>query len=111
MLQIPYNRVTCRVKRLGGGFGGKESRGVLVALPCALAAHKLNRPVRCMLDRDEDMIMTGGRNPFRGKYHVGFNKEGKINACQMIMYNNAGCSVDLSCSVIKFNFSCARSGS
>jgi xanthine dehydrogenase/oxidase len=85
---------------MGGGFGGKESRGVLAALPCALAAHRLNRPVRCMLDRDEDMIMTGGRNPFTGKYHVGFNNDGKITACQMIMYNNAGCSLDLSNSVI-----------
>jgi xanthine dehydrogenase/oxidase len=100
--------VTCKVKRLGGGFGGKESRGVLVALPCALAAYKLNRPVRCMLDRDEDMVLSGGRNPFRGKYHVGFNKDGKINACQMIMYNNAGCSVDLSCSVIKLSPSCSN---
>ncbi|XP_059473955.1 xanthine dehydrogenase [Neocloeon triangulifer] len=100
MVGVPLNRVTCRVKRIGGGFGGKESRGVLVALPVALAAHKLRRPVRCMLDRDEDMVATGGRNPFRGRYQVGFDSQGRIHACKMTMFNNAGCSVDLSCSVM-----------
>lgn len=58
-LGIPINRVVCRAKRLGGGFGGKESRGALVALPVAFAAYKLNKPVRLMLDRDEDMMITG----------------------------------------------------
>ncbi|CAB3367423.1 Hypothetical predicted protein [Cloeon dipterum] len=100
MLKVPINRVTCRVKRIGGGFGGKESRAALLALPVALAAHRLRRPVRCMLDRDEDMVATGGRNPFRGRYQVGFDAQGKIHACKMVMYNNAGYSVDLSCSVM-----------
>jgi xanthine dehydrogenase/oxidase len=52
-----------------------------------------------MLDRDEDMVMTGGRNPFMARYKVGFSNAGRIQACQMTLYNNAGNTVDLSCSV------------
>ncbi|XP_046388161.1 xanthine dehydrogenase [Ischnura elegans] len=98
---MPANRIVCRVKRIGGGFGGKESRGALLALPVAIAALKFNRPVRCMLDRDEDMVATGGRHPFYGKYKVGFTKEGKMLACDVQFYNNAGNSLDLSASVME----------
>lgn len=55
---------------MGGGFGGKESRAPIIALPAALAAHRLQRPIRCMLDRDEDMMITGTRHPFLGHYKV-----------------------------------------
>lgn len=65
---LPASKVAARVKRMGGGFGGKESRGMLVALPVAIAAHRMGRPIRCMLDRDEDMMMTGTRHPFLHKY-------------------------------------------
>lgn len=98
---IPSARIASRVKRMGGGFGGKESRGMLVALPCALAAHRMNRPIRCMLDRDEDMMMTGTRHPFYHKYKVSCNKDGKITGCDIEIYNNAGYSIDLSFSVSK----------
>ncbi|XP_071454952.1 xanthine dehydrogenase isoform X2 [Hetaerina americana] len=98
---MPANHIVCRVKRIGGGFGGKESRGALLALPVAIAALKLNRPVRCMLDRDEDMIASGGRHPFYGKYSIGFSKEGKLLACDIEFYNNAGHSLDLSASVLE----------
>ncbi|KAH8273140.1 hypothetical protein KR018_006412 [Drosophila ironensis] len=97
---LPSHRVVCRAKRLGGGFGGKESRGITVALPVALAAYRLGRPVRCMLDRDEDMLITGTRHPFLFKYKVGFTKEGLITACDIECYNNAGWSMDLSFSVM-----------
>lgn len=90
------SKIIARVKRLGGGFGGKESRGMLIALPVALAAHKLNRPVRCMLDRDEDMMMTGTRHPFLVKYKVAVNSEGKIQGAEVNIYNNGGYSMDLS---------------
>lgn len=96
---LPANRVVCRAKRLGGGFGGKESRGMMVALPVALAAYRLQRPVRCMLDRDEDMLITGTRHPFLFKYKVAFTQEGLITACEIECYNNAGWSMDLSFSV------------
>lgn len=90
------NRIVARVKRMGGGFGGKESRGILTSLPVAFAAHKLNRPVRCMLDRDEDMQMTGTRHPFLIKYKVAATKEGKLMGAIVNIYNNGGYSIDLS---------------
>lgn len=95
VLGVPKNRVVVRVKRMGGGFGGKESRSTILSTVVAVAADKytlrvgegnclvsefphcspacvrLKRPVRCMLDRDEDMLSTGGRHPFYGKYKVG----------------------------------------
>ncbi|KAK6642313.1 hypothetical protein RUM44_014036 [Polyplax serrata] len=100
VLNIPCNRVITRVKRIGGGFGGKESRANIVAIPLALVAHRMKRPVRCMLDRDEDMVSSGTRHPFMAEYKVGFNKDGKIVAVKMNMYCNAGYSMDLSCGVL-----------
>ncbi|XP_058793018.1 xanthine dehydrogenase-like [Phymastichus coffea] len=96
VLGIPINKVAIRVKRLGGGFGGKESRHMLVALPVAFAAYKLQKPVRCTLDRDEDMMITGTRHPFLFKYKVGFTNEGIIKVLEIYVYANAGCSLDLS---------------
>ena len=61
-----------------------------------LSKFRLNRPVRCMLDRDEDMMVSGTRHPFLGKYKVGFTKEGKITACDIDIYNNGGHTLDLS---------------
>ncbi|XP_046415103.1 xanthine dehydrogenase isoform X1 [Neodiprion fabricii] len=101
VLHVPINRVTARVKRMGGGFGGKESRGMLVALPVALAAHRLQRPVRCMLDRDEDMMISGTRHPFYYKWKIGFNSDGLIKVAQVYIYNNAGYSADLSSSILE----------
>ncbi|XP_041469067.1 xanthine dehydrogenase/oxidase-like [Lytechinus variegatus] len=100
-LGVPFNRIVCRTKRIGGGFGGKESRSSMLAAICALAANKLNRPVRYMLDRDEDMISTGGRNPFLGRYKVGFTNEGKLTALDIDLYGNAGYSYDLSAAVLE----------
>lgn len=99
LLDIQQNRIVVKVKRLGGGFGGKESRSSVVALPAAFAAHRLQRPVRIMLDRDEDMLITGGRHPFYMKYKTAFDSNGKITACEIYLYNNAGYSSDLSLAV------------
>lgn len=109
VLEIPVNRVVARAKRLGGGFGGKESRGTLVALPVAFSAYKLGRPVRLMLDRDEDMMITGTRHPFYFKWKVSFTKIGEITGIDIEIYNNAGCTMDLSFSVLQramFHFQC-----
>ncbi|XP_011180964.1 xanthine dehydrogenase [Zeugodacus cucurbitae] len=100
VLSAPMHKVVCRSKRLGGGFGGKESRSIILSLPVALASYRLRRPVRCMLDRDEDMMTTGTRHPFLFKYKIGFTKEGLITACDIECYTNAGCSMDLSFSVL-----------
>lgn len=96
VLDLPANRVVCRVKRMGGGFGGKETRAVVVAVPAAVAAFRLQRPVRCMLDRDEDMIVTGTRHPFTGRYKIGFDSTGKISAFDVQLFSNGGNTMDLS---------------
>ncbi|KJZ71963.1 Xanthine dehydrogenase [Hirsutella minnesotensis 3608] len=96
---VQANKVVVRVKRLGGGFGGKETRAVLLSSAAALAAKKTKRPVRCMLTREEDMITMGQRHPFLAKYKVGVNKDGKIQALDLDIFNNAGWTFDLSASV------------
>ncbi|XP_066551006.1 xanthine dehydrogenase/oxidase [Amia ocellicauda] len=100
-LGVPSNRIVCRVKRMGGGFGGKETRSTLLSTVVAIAAHKTGRPVRCMLDRDEDMLITGGRHPFLGRYKVGFMKTGRVVALELTLYSNAGNSMDLSLSIME----------
>uniref|UniRef100_A0A452RIH4 xanthine dehydrogenase n=1 Tax=Ursus americanus TaxID=9643 RepID=A0A452RIH4_URSAM len=101
MLGVPANRILVRVKRIGGGFGGKETRSTVVSTAVALAAYKTGRPVRCMLDRDEDMLITGGRHPFLAKYKVGFMKDGKVVALKVEHYSNAGNTMDLSQSIME----------
>ncbi|KAG5984696.1 hypothetical protein E4U55_003642 [Claviceps digitariae] len=98
---VPANRINVRVKRLGGGFGGKESRSVLLSAAVGLAAHKTGRPVRCMLTREEDMVTMGQRHPFMAYYKVGVNKDGKIQAVDLEVYSNAGWTFDLSTAVIE----------
>ncbi|XP_065807945.1 xanthine dehydrogenase/oxidase [Labrus bergylta] len=100
-LGVPANRVVVRVKRMGGGFGGKESRTTILSTVVAVAANKLKRPVRCMLDRDEDMMITGGRHPFYGKYKVGFLNSGKVVSLDVTYYSNVGNSMDLSVSIME----------
>eukprot|EP00795_Rhopilema_esculentum_P016010 gene16010-7346_t len=100
-LGVDYNRIVCKTKRLGGGFGGKETKASIIAAAVAVVACKIGKPVRIMLDRDEDMIMTGGRHPFLSKYKIGFNKDGHIIAANTDLYSNAGWSVDLSLAVLQ----------
>ena len=101
ILGIPNNRVVTRVKRLGGGFGGKESRTIAFAAPLTLAAKKVGRPVRVMLDRDEDMLTTGQRHPFMCKWKLAFSSSGKLERLQAKVYNNGGWSQDLSQAVLE----------
>lgn len=90
------NKVLAKVKRLGGGFGGKETRSVQLAAICATAANKTRRPVRCMLNRDEDMMISGQRHPFLARWKVGVNNDGKLRALDADLFLNAGWSQDLS---------------
>uniref|UniRef100_A0A8C9JMP0 Xanthine dehydrogenase n=1 Tax=Panthera tigris altaica TaxID=74533 RepID=A0A8C9JMP0_PANTA len=101
MLGVPANRILVRVKRMGGGFGGKDTRSSLVSTAVALAAYKTGCPVRCMLDRDEDMLITGGRHPFLARYKVGFMKTGRVVALKVEHYSNAGNTLDLSQSIME----------
>ncbi|CAG9938791.1 unnamed protein product [Clonostachys rosea f. rosea IK726] len=93
---VHANKINVRVKRLGGGFGGKETRSILLSSALALAGKKTGRPVRYMLTREEDMMLMGQRHPFLAKYKVGVNKDGKIQALECNIYNNAGHTIDLS---------------
>ncbi len=87
-------RVECR--RMGGGFGGKESQPALFASLCAIAASKLGRSVKMRLDRDDDMIITGKRHPFQFEYDVGFDDDGLIIGIDLMLASDCGYSADLS---------------
>lgn len=97
---VASNKVVSRVKRIGGGFGGKETRSVQLASICALAATKTRRPVRCMLNRDEDIAVSGQRHPFLCKWKVGVTKTGKLLALDADVFSNGGFSLDLSGGVL-----------
>jgi xanthine dehydrogenase large subunit len=100
-LGISNKDVVCQVKRMGGGFGGKESQAAPFAAFAALAAKKLNRPVRLCLTKDDDMVMTGKRNPFENNYQVGFDNQGKILALSVQLFSDAGAYADLSTSIME----------
>lgn len=100
-LGVPNKDVVCIVKRMGGGFGGKESQAAPFAAMAALAAQKLNQPVRIVLTKDDDMIMTGKRNPFQIDYEVGFDNQGMIQALQANLYSDSGAYADLSTSIME----------
>ncbi|KAJ7278970.1 xanthine dehydrogenase [Mycena rebaudengoi] len=89
---VPRNRIVAHAKRLGGGFGGEPG----VAAMAAVAAKKSRRPVRIMLDRQEDIMITGQRHPCLADWKVGFTSEGKIQALSAEFYCNAGHSIDIS---------------
>jgi xanthine dehydrogenase/oxidase len=100
VLGIGAHKVTCTVRRLGGGFGGKETRCLHLIAAAAIAARKTSRPVRLVLDRDVDMCITGQRHAFLGKYKVGFLPSGKIVAADIDLFANGGCSADLTMPVV-----------
>ncbi|KAF4093447.1 hypothetical protein AMELA_G00002150 [Ameiurus melas] len=93
-LGIPSNRVSCHVKRVGGAFGGKVTKTTVLACVTAVAAWKTERPVRCVLERGEDMLITGARHPVLGMYKVGFMNDGNITAADVHYYANAGNAPD-----------------
>jgi len=96
----PVAKVVVRMKRMGGGFGGKETRSVFISVAAAVACKLTNRPVRLTLNRDTDMMITGGRHSFLSKYKASalINDDGsvKLHALDVQLHNNGGCSFDLS---------------
>ncbi|KAL2485463.1 Xanthine dehydrogenase 1 [Abeliophyllum distichum] len=101
VLGLPMSKVVCKTKRIGGGFGGKETRSGSVAAVAAIPSYLLNRPVKITLDRDIDMMTTGQRHSFLGKYKVGFTNDGKLLALDLEIFNNAGNSLDLSLAILE----------
>jgi xanthine dehydrogenase large subunit len=100
-LGLPDKDVVCIVKRMGGGFGGKESQAAPFAAMAALAAKKLKRPVRLCLTKDDDMIMTGKRHPFENEYSVAFDHNGRILSLDVRLFSDAGAYADLSTSIME----------
>lgn len=95
------NEVEVEVKRMGGGFGGKETQGNHVAAWAALLANATRRPVKIHLFRDDDQVMTGKRHRFLSKYEIGFDEQGKILAYKIELNADAGSSTDLSRAILE----------
>jgi xanthine dehydrogenase large subunit len=95
-LAAPANRIVVQCRRMGGGFGGKESQAALIAAAAAILAHKTGRPVKLRLDRDADMLMTGKRHDFIADYEVGFDDAGRLRALSIMLASRCGYSADLS---------------
>ncbi|MBU2285976.1 MAG: xanthine dehydrogenase molybdopterin binding subunit, partial [Gammaproteobacteria bacterium] len=95
-LHLHANEVHVECRRMGGGFGGKESQSGLFACVAAVAAHHLKRPVKLRLDRDDDFLITGRRHCFWYEYEVGYDDEGRVLGAEISMVSRAGHSADLS---------------
>lgn len=95
-LHLPDALVTVEVRRLGGGFGGKETQAAQFAALAAIFALKTKRPVKLRLDRDDDMVMTGKRHDFQVRYTVGFDEDGRIEGLDALLASRCGYSADLS---------------
>lgn len=98
---LPMHLIEVEVERLGGGFGGKEEQATPWACLAALAALRLRRPVRLQLDRPDDMRLTGKRHPYSADYRLGLDAQGNFLAYEATLYQNAGCTADLSTAILE----------
>ncbi len=99
VLGVPDHSVTVSVRRMGGGFGGKESQPALFAAAAALIATRTGRPAKVRLDRDDDMVMTGKRHDFETGWEVGFDGEGRLAGYSVEHASRCGYSADLSMAI------------
>jgi len=100
VLDLPLNKVIVDTRRMGGGFGGKETNAAPWACIAAILAHKVNKPVKLRLSRVDDMEMTGKRHPFENNYHIGFDDNGLIKGANITVNGNCGFSPDLSDAIV-----------
>lgn len=96
VLGVPNHAVTVENRRMGGGFGGKETQGAQWAAIAALGALKTGQACKIRLDRDDDMVMTGKRHDFRVDYHAGYDNDGMIESVEIDYHARCGHSADLS---------------
>lgn len=96
VLGLQEHRVIVQCLRMGGAFGGKETQANSWAAVAALAAYKLERPVRVRLTRQQDFSMTGKRHPFLARFEVGFDARGKLQGLAIELFSDGGYSLDLS---------------
>ena len=99
VLGLPHTAVTVEVRRMGGGFGGKETQPALFAAASALVAAKTGRPAKCRPDRDDDMVMTGKRHDFEASYDVGFDDQGRLLGVTVDLASRCGATTDLSLAI------------
>ncbi len=99
MLNLPHAAVTVETRRMGGGFGGKETQAAQWACLAALAAWATRRPCKMRLDRDDDMAMTGKRHDFRADYDVAYDDQGSIRGYEVSLASRCGYSADVSSAV------------
>lgn len=100
VLGLPVAQVLVEVRRMGGGFGGKESQAAVLGCMAAVLAVRNRRPVKYRMPRQDDMVQTGKRHDFWNSYHVGFSNEGEIIAAEYDMVGKCGCTADLSDGVV-----------
>ena len=101
VLGVPENKVEIDVRRLGGGFGGKEDQATYWGVLAALAAAKVRRPVELVLHRVDDLVMTGKRHPYAADYKLGLKRDGTFVAYETKLYQNSGAFADLSTAVLE----------
>ena len=100
-LGLGFHEVVCVCKRMGGGFGGKETQAVIPAVMAALVAAKTQRPARVAYSKDDDMRSTGKRHPYKIHYKAAFTSEGKITGVMFDIYSNGGAAADLSTAIME----------
>lgn len=100
VLGVSMNKIVIDMRRMGGGFGGKETQAAGPACMCAVIAHLTGRPTKMRLPRMEDMTMTGKRHPFYVEYDVGFGDDGLLHGIEIDLAGNCGYSPDLSGSIV-----------
>ena len=96
VLAIPLHRVVAEVRRMGGGFGGKESQAAPLACMAAVFAQRLKRAIRYRMPRRDDMVQTGKRHDFLNRWHAGFDDDGRLLGVNMVLAGKCGFSPDLS---------------
>jgi xanthine dehydrogenase large subunit len=100
VLDVSMNKIVVDMRRMGGGFGGKETQAASPACLCAVVARLTGQPTKMRLPRVEDMLMTGKRHPFYIEYDVGFDDNGRLHGIQLELAGNCGYSPDLSASIV-----------
>ena len=95
-LHVPMHAVRVETRRMGGGFGGKESQGNALAIACAIAAQDTGRPCKMRYDRDDDMMITGKRHDLRIRYRAGFDDQGRVVGVEFTHLFRCGWALDLS---------------
>ena len=100
VLDVSINKVQVEIRRMGGGFGGKETQAAPLACIAAIVANKTRRPVKYRMSRHDDMVMTGKRHPFFNTYDVAFDEQGIMMGSNIMVAGNCGNSPDLSDAIV-----------